>query len=81
MYGITPARVDEMFMEQGGVCAICRLPAEMLPSGKRKRLNIDHCHLTGKVRGLLCSKCNKGIGQLNDDPDLLRKAVAYLERP
>ena len=61
--------------EQGGTCAICK---EECPSGRR--LAQDHCHDTGKNRGLLCCKCNRGLGNLNDDLDRLRAAVLYLEK-
>jgi len=65
-----------MLADQNGVCAICRLP----PTGRRKYLTVDHCHLTGRIRGLLHVKCNSAIGNLNDDPELLRSALDYLER-
>lgn len=72
-FGITPDDYDVMFNQQNGVCAICNKP-----EAQNKRLAVDHCHHTYKVRGLLCSMCNTGIGKLNDDPDLLDKAAKYL---
>jgi len=60
---------------QGGVCAICGGIND-----NDDALSVDHDHETGRIRGLLCSKCNKGLGSFNDDPELLRKAIAYLER-
>jgi hypothetical protein len=66
---------DRLNEEQGGVCAICEQPCRT-----GKRLAVDHDHQTGHVRGLLCRTCNSGIGLLNDDPDLLRKAADYIER-
>ncbi len=73
-YGMTPADYLVMFDAQSGVCAICERACS---SGKR--LAVDHCHGTGKVRGLLCGRCNMSVGQLRHDPALLRKAAAYLE--
>ena len=64
--------------DQGGVCAICRSSDTR---SKGRRFHIDHDHETGEVRGLLCGPCNTGIGGLNDDPDCLLTAVAYLLRP
>lgn len=58
---------------QRGLCAICHGPATV------KGFSIDHCHTTGRVRGLLCSPCNTAIGLLQDDPPLLRAAADYLE--
>lgn len=75
-YKITPAEYDQLLMVQGGRCAICGAqPTET----KRGGLEVDHCHATGKVRGLLCGPCNRGIGNLGDSPDVVRKAAAYLE--
>ena len=71
-YGITVAQYDALFMEQGGACAICKTT----PSG---RLHVDHDHETGRVRGLLCTRCNQGLGYFLDRADLLRAAAVYTE--
>ncbi|MFC9606544.1 endonuclease VII domain-containing protein [Streptomyces niveus] len=69
-YGITMAQRDEMISSQMGICVIClSAPAA----------HVDHCHETGRVRGVLCFNCNSAIGKLGDDPDTLRRATAYLE--
>jgi hypothetical protein len=74
-YGITLEHYEQMFADQRGVCAICGLPPE-----PNRRLAVDHCHATGAVRGLLHSGCNLALGNLRDDPVLLRAAADYLER-
>ena len=76
-YGLTPADYDRMLAEQDGRCLLCK--AEESDSYGR-RFYIDHDHLNGVVRGLLCGACNMGIGQLKDDPALMRAAAAYVER-
>ena len=79
-YSVDAARYQEMLREQGGVCAICS-QGEKSPdkaSGKLKDLAIDHDHKTGKVRNLLCSACNRGLGLFRDDPALLDTARNYL---
>ncbi len=68
-YGITEAERDEMIASQRGLCVICL---------KAPAVQVDHCHETGKVRGVLCFNCNSAIGKLGDDPDALRRAIAYL---
>ena len=78
-YGLTIKEWEELFDKQNGTCAICNLPETLIDRGTLRRLAVDHCHSTGKVRSLLCSKCNKAIGLLNDDLSLLNKAVSYLE--
>ena len=72
-FGITSELYAEMLDLQGGACAICK---GLNPSGKR--LSIDHCHKTGRVRGLLCVKCNTVLGQADDDVAILMAAIKYL---
>ena len=72
-YGISLEDYARLLVRQGGVCAIClKAPAE--------RLCVDHCHATGKVRGLLCRTCNVGLGCYRDDPSLVTAAAAYLRK-
>jgi hypothetical protein len=70
-YGISVAEYDALLAKQGGVCAICR-------KRSKRRLCVDHCHLTGTVRGLLCDRCNLGLGYLKEDQASLVAALAYL---
>ena len=72
-YGITAQEYDNMSDAQEGLCAICEKPNE---SGNL--LSVDHSHVTGEVRGLLCQSCNLGVGKFFDNPSLLRKAADYL---
>jgi hypothetical protein len=69
-YGITPEAVEQMIEKQKGACACC--------GASDRRLVVDHCHKTGRVRGMLCSQCNVGIGYFGDCADRLLKAIAYL---
>lgn len=71
--GMTREIYDAMLAEQKGVCAICGTP----PSPGRS-LCVDHCHSTNKIRGLLCDKCNRILGQWKDDPALFNRAASYL---
>ena len=70
-FNITIEQYDEMFKTQNGVCAICGEKIKI-------RLCIDHCHKTLKVRGLLCSHCNLGLGYFKDNLDILASATSYL---
>lgn len=74
-FGLTLADFARMKNEQGGGCAICGTTE---PGGQGNRLHVDHDHTSGQVRGLLCSNCNRGLGHFQDDPELLRKAISYL---
>jgi hypothetical protein len=74
-YGISLEQYDEMLENQGGGCAIC---GTTKPSERTKYFAVDHCHSTSKVRGLLCSKCNRGLGLFNDTPERLKAAAKYL---
>jgi hypothetical protein len=77
-YGITVDEYDSMVAKQGGRCAICR--TEDPQSARNNVWNVDHDHDTGEVRGLLCSPCNRGMGLLQDSPDVIAKALRYLQR-
>lgn len=77
VYGLDRATYDAMVYKQEGRCALCGVDA---PGRGKGMWCVDHCHKTGKVRGLLCTSCNAGLGNLRDDPELLLKAVAYLRR-
>jgi hypothetical protein len=81
VYGLSNEKYIEMFDEQHGLCAICGEEQQgVTKEGNTRFLCVDHCHKTGKVRQLLCVKCNTGIGQLNDDTGIMMKAIAYLDR-
>lgn len=74
-YGLTQASFAQLLEEQGGCCACC---GATQANKKWSRLCIDHDHVTGKVRGLLCGNCNAGIGLFSNDPDALERAADYL---
>jgi len=73
-YGITLAEYDTMLEQQEGCCKVCGTDEP----GGQGRFHVDHNHTTGKVRGLLCSECNTGLGKFKDSPTVLLKALAYL---
>jgi hypothetical protein len=75
-FGISLDQFTELYERCGGKCEICGFKDD---GNKSFFPFIDHCHTTGKVRGLLCSKCNFGIGHFNDDIGRMRKAIAYIE--
>jgi hypothetical protein len=79
-FGITLEQYETTLELQNGLCKLCNEPEKTFhQSGKLKDLAVDHDHLTGKIRGLLCWVCNTGIGKLKDSPELLRKAANYIE--
>lgn len=69
-YGVGSAEVEALISAQAGLCAICR-------EGRAE--HVDHEHLTGRVRGVLCFNCNGGLGQFRDRPEVLKRAITYLE--
>ncbi len=73
VYGISTLEYQRLFDQQGGVCAICKKPNDC-----GRRLSVDHDHKTGKVRGLLCGRCNTGLGYFRDDARVLIRAARYL---
>ena len=74
-YGITIDEYDKMFESQNGCCAICNRPSTEM----KRALATDHDHITGKVRGLLCDTCNRGLGYFKDSLDLVNKVSEYLK--
>lgn len=74
-YGLTPEEFDAMKASQNNVCAICGTNRDL---GRGRELHVDHNHETGKVRGLLCNFCNRGLGLFRDNIELLDKAKEYL---
>ena len=79
-YGITLDQYNEMLSKQDGKCMICLSDNNGFYNKKPKAFAVDHCHTTGKIRGLLCGDCNTGIGLLKDNIDLLNNAIKYLNK-
>lgn len=78
LYGITEVQYEEMLKTQNGLCGSCRQKETWLYKGKVRRLSVDHDHRTGRVRELLCRRCNWLLGLVNDDVLLLWAAIRYL---
>jgi hypothetical protein len=74
-YGISVEQYETMLKEQGGVCAICGGVNK-----DKRRLSVDHCHETGRVRGLLCRICNSNLGRWGDNEEGILKVLAYLRK-
>lgn len=79
-YGLSLIEYLQLSSAQDKKCAICKREETATFLGKVKLLAVDHCHKTGKIRGLLCSSCNQGIGLLQDSPEILLSAVAYIRK-
>lgn len=81
-FGITLDEYNLMFDDQNGCCAICNKPetARNKISGAVLMLAVDHCHITGRVRGLLCGTCNPALGAFGDSIDQLQDAIDYLRK-
>lgn len=80
-FGMTEQQYEEMFVAQNGVCFICKLPETGKSGFKRsvRRLAVDHCHKTGRVRALLCHHCNAGLGHFKESPVLFHAAISYIQ--
>ena len=74
-YNMTIEQYDELYKKQDGKCAICH--TDTCSTGRR--LSVDHCHTTGKIRGLLCAHCNTALGKFNDDIERIQRAINYLQ--
>lgn len=70
--------ITDLRKQQNNLCAICGMPEILIVNGAVRSLAVDHCHDTGKVRGLLCNRCNIGIANLNEDVVMLQRAINYL---
>lgn len=75
-FGITLDDYNKLFIKQNGNCAICGINQSQLKS----KLAVDHCHKTGRIRGLLCFNCNTNLGKWNDDIVILKRALNYLSK-
>jgi len=73
-FGMTVEQYDSILQSQSYTCAICKQPEI-----QNKRLSVDHCHKTGIIRGILCQKCNQGLGSFRDNTDYLLNAYNYLK--
>ena len=78
-FDFTYSDYELLWNEQRQRCAICEKPVQIIKSKEGNAAAVDHDHNTGEVRGLLCMKCNMGVGQFNDNAQLLHKAARYLE--
>ncbi len=84
VYGLTTEAYEKMLTNQNGLCACCS-QSEARRVGRKKRsenvpmLNVDHCHTTGRIRGLLCSACNQALGLLGEDPHRIKALLHYVE--
>ena len=75
-YGLKPGDYQRLYVAQDGRCYICRRA-----TGKTRRLAVDHDHVTGLVRGLLCKPCNRMLGHARDNPEFFTRARTYLLEP
>lgn len=78
-YGLTREQVLEMHKQQGEACAICATAVPLSGASRNDLAVVDHCHATGKVRGLLCHRCNLLLGGARDRVETLQSAIRYLE--
>ena len=75
-FGINLEQKEKLFEQQGQCCAICKA----IQNNKKRDWDVDHCHETSVVRGILCSNCNRGLGLFQDNPENLLNAYEYLRK-
>src|SRR5690606_91078 len=78
-YGVPLSWVENTLKAQDNLCAICRKEGFKMHEGVFMSLNLDHCHTSGTPRGLLCHNCNRALGLMQDDIEILKNAIKYLE--
>lgn len=76
-YDLSLDQYNELLKSQNNMCAIC---SRLKPNQTTNNLHVDHCHKTGKIRGLLCDKCNRGLGFFSEDISLFQKAIEYVKK-
>ena len=76
-FGLSLEAYEALLKAQGSKCALCSVTS---PSSHRTNFYVDHCHKTGKIRGLLCGACNMGLGHFKDNPETMAAAIEYLKR-
>jgi recombination endonuclease VII len=79
-YGLDKETYELLLKKQNNLCVICKKPETRILRGNLTNLSVDHCHETGKIRALLCSKCNTLIGLGNEDVNILQSAIKYLKK-
>jgi hypothetical protein len=79
-YGVSWEEYLNIYQKSDGKCSICATPLSVHKEQNKETACVDHCHTTGKIRGILCRTCNRGIGYLRDSPELLKIAAGYLEK-
>jgi hypothetical protein len=83
LYGITVEQYDELLAKQNGCCAVCGSGSSYSRNykiTKRAKFSVDHCHATGKIRGLLCTRCNRAIGLIGDNIETALRMSEYLKK-
>lgn len=78
-YGITLEEANKLLLDQNNACALCEKEVQLLP-GFSNAAHIDHCHSSGKIRGILCGNCNTALGKLGDSIESINKVLKYLEQ-
>lgn len=78
-FNLSWEQYTNLFNEQDGKCAICNKDIYLAATDKNKTAHVDHCHKTGKIRGLLCARCNHGLGVFEDDIEVLQGTINYLQ--
>ena len=76
-YGLSSDRFDNLMAVQGSACATCKMPFDW--GDKQTKPHVDHCHDSGRVRGILCNRCNSVLGLVQDNKELLSALAGYLE--
>lgn len=77
---LTPEEYNALWEAQGGVCASCGHPERAMLKKRARELAVDHCHTTGRIRGLLCGNCNRALGLLYEDPQRIQALLEYTEK-